>query len=72
MRTILALGLLAALSRPSHAQDTIALDPTIAHVVTGGHWTKGGAGGQYRIIVRTGGFEHVASELFIQFQGGSG
>ena len=67
MRHILPFVPLLLVPPLAMAQDSVALDPAIAHVVTGGHWTQGGARGLYRIIVRTGGFEHVASELFIQW-----
>src|SRR6266516_2503580 len=52
---------------PAKAQDSLALDPSIAHVLTGGSWSAAGASGQYRFVVRTSGWEHVVSELYIQW-----
>jgi hypothetical protein len=43
------------------------VDPTVAEVVTGGHWSSGGQSGFYRVIVRTGGFEHIVSRLTIEW-----
>jgi hypothetical protein len=43
------------------------VEPGIEFVITGGRWTQGKIDGQYRLIVRTAGFEHVASELFIEW-----
>ena len=49
------------------AQDSLTLDPTVTFVVSGGHWTAGGAEGAYRVVVRSGGFDHIVSELFVQW-----
>ena len=49
------------------AQDTLKLDPTVTFVVSGGHWTADGTEGNYRVIVRSGGFDHIVSELFVQW-----
>jgi hypothetical protein len=68
-RLPMLLGVLsyAFASRCLKAQDSLSLDPSVAHVVTGGSWSSGTASGQYRIVVRTGGWEHVVSELYIQW-----
>ena len=49
------------------AQQAPSLDPSIAYVTTGGGWSTDSSSGQYRVIVRSGGFEHIVSELFIQW-----
>jgi hypothetical protein len=49
------------------AQDSLKLDPTVAFAVSGGHWSAGGAEGAYRVVVRSGGFDHIVSELFVQW-----
>src|SRR5690348_6454307 len=61
------LFLLAVPLATAHAQDSVSLDPTIAYVTTGGSWSDGNGAGHYRVIVRTDGFEHVGSELFIEW-----
>ena len=43
------------------------LDPRVAFVVTGGEWQHGDEGGTVRIIVLSGGFEHLTSLLFVQW-----
>ena len=49
------------------AQEGLSLDPAVHYVVTGGHWSSEGADGQYRVIVRSGGFDHIVSDLYIQW-----
>jgi hypothetical protein len=44
-----------------------ALTDEIAQVASGGWWGTDDAGGWYRVVVMTGGFEHVSSRLFIQW-----
>ena len=39
----------------------------IEYVVTGGRWSAGGYTGVYRVLVRTGGFEHVVSEAVVEW-----
>lgn len=66
MRTLLVLGA-ALLPVVARAQDWVLVDPSVAFVVTGGSWSEGKTDGQYRLIVRTAGFERVASELFVEW-----
>ena len=54
-------------AQPSSAQDSLVVDPTIADIVSGGHWAASGQEGYYRIVIRTGGFEHINSELTVQW-----
>ena len=44
-----------------------ALDPRIAFVVTGGSWKRGEQSGDYRIVVRNGGYEHISSRVSIEW-----
>ena len=63
------LALAVALSGVAFAQDralsTIPAD--IEHVVTGGRWSAAGRTGVYRVLVRTGGLEHVVSEAQVEW-----
>lgn len=47
-----------------------ALDPSVTAVSSGGAWAAGGEEGWYRVIIVTGGFEHVSSRLFVQWMTG--
>ena len=63
-------ALLAFIALPMaklNGQDSTPLDPTVSYVVTGGRWSDSTGGGEYRVIVRTGGFEHVGSALSIEW-----
>jgi len=52
---------LLGLSGLATAQETPATDPRISSVVSGGYWEGNGEHGFYRVIVFTGGYEHVSS-----------
>jgi hypothetical protein len=39
----------------------------IETVITGGYWAQGTAGGSYRVIIRTRGFDHLLSSLTVQW-----
>lgn len=54
-------------SRPARCQELSSLDPDIATVVSGGSWTTADGHGVYRVIVRTFGFEHIVSDLTLQW-----
>jgi hypothetical protein len=43
------------------------LDPMVTFVITGGEWRRGDEAGRVRIIVTSGGFEHVTSVLYVQW-----
>ena len=65
---LLAVTLLAAAAPGlAAAQQVPSLETSIAYVTTGGGWSADSSSGQYRVIVRSGGFEHIVSELFIQW-----
>src|SRR5688572_4660234 len=50
-----------ALAFPASAQEPILLSADVSAVVTGGSWSSGSLTGTYRVVVRTGGGEHVVS-----------
>jgi hypothetical protein len=56
----------------AHAQDFAAGDAkavpvSVKSVQAGGHWEAGDKEGFYRVVVTSGGFEHVISRLYIQW-----
>jgi hypothetical protein len=53
--------------RTLRAQDRLPVAPTLEYAITGGYWTQGGVGGQYRLLVYTGGFDHVVSQFELQW-----
>ena len=57
----------ALASATIEAQDSLALDPTIHHVVTGGRWRSGADEGWYRAVIITGGREHLVSQLTLEW-----
>lgn len=66
------VAVLAALLLPlgsTRAQESRSIDPTIQHVMSGGRWQSGGQSGWYRAIIRTGGFEHIVSNLTVEWIG---
>jgi hypothetical protein len=46
---------------------TPALDPQVEFVVTGGSWQRGEQSGEYRIVVRNSGYEHVSSRVNVEW-----
>ena len=64
---LLVLPLLGAAVRTAPAQDTVSVDPMVAAVVTGGHWTSEGRSGYYRVIIKTGGSQRGSSTLIVQW-----
>jgi hypothetical protein len=64
---LLALG--GSLPRLADAKDRdqLAVPTDIQYVVTGGRWSDAGRSGVYRVLVRTGGFEHVVSEAHVEW-----
>ena len=58
-----ALGALALVPLHSVADGVSVVDPSVVSVVTEGYWRSGDLAGTYRVIVRSGGFEHVSSEV---------
>jgi len=52
---------------PAPAQDSLTLDPIVSSVITGGAWAAAGEHGTYRLVVLSGGFEHITSVLYVQW-----
>jgi hypothetical protein len=64
----LACGALLVIGpAPGNAQEPASAPPDLAYVVTGGWWQRGQESGQYRVLVFSPGFEHVISQVFIQW-----
>ena len=49
------------------AAEPTAVDPNVTAVLTGGAWEFDGVRGQYRIIVRNHGHEHVVSTIDVEW-----
>src|SRR4051794_18456719 len=67
MAICLSALLVGLLALPATAQAAPQLEPSIEFVTSGGWWQRDSTGGTYRIIVRSGGMEHIVSELFVQW-----
>jgi hypothetical protein len=67
VRASSALVSLVLLPSLLSAQDSLALAPNIEFVVSGGTWSFQGASGSFRVVVRTGGFDHIISDLYVQW-----
>ena len=61
------IGLLPLGMVPLSAQDMPSLDVRVSSVVTGGYWETQTQRGRYRAIVVSGGWEHVSSQLRIEW-----
>src|SRR5215510_16272741 len=60
--------LVAALAPTSGAeQQTLAVPAEVETVVTGGQWTSDKQSGTYRAIVSAGGFEHIVSQVQVDW-----
>ncbi len=66
-RVLLLLAVLSGFVRVLPAQDTLSLDPSVTSVVTGGFWEAHPLRGHYRIVVWSGGGEHVSSKLRVEW-----
>jgi hypothetical protein len=51
----------------ANAQPIIALPSDVAYVASGGYWKTATDEGTYRIIVQTGGFEHIVSSAQVDW-----
>jgi hypothetical protein len=58
---VLACALLITTSVAAVGQETLTLSPDVVAVTTGGRWRSEATAGTYRVVVRTGGSEHVVS-----------
>jgi hypothetical protein len=61
------LVLLCLSGRPLAAQSPDKLAADIETVVTGGTWTSDSLVGYYRVVIRTGGFDHPVSTLDVEW-----
>lgn len=66
MKTALRCVLLA-LPLAATVLHAAPIDPQLAFAVTGGNWETGGRSGAYRVLVFTGGFEHVSSRVVAEW-----
>lgn len=64
---LLAAVASAAFITRASAQEVVALHPAVESVVSGGRWQTESAEGNYRIVVHTGGFEHVVSQVQVDW-----
>ena len=64
---ISALGVFMCTSALAQDRTPPTIPPDIQYVVTGGRWSAAGRTGVYRVLVRTGGFEHVVSEAVVEW-----
>ena len=72
MRTaLLSFSLLVLWAPTARAQDArVEADPSIAWVTSGGHWSDGVRDGHFRVVVRSLGWDHVVSEVTVQWLAG--
>lgn len=66
---LLACVAVAAPAQARNDQAAGAVPANVASVVSGGHWSRGGAEGFYRAVVTESGVEHVDQSLFVQWIG---
>jgi hypothetical protein len=64
---LLALGTLLPLVADAQVRDQGAIPADVHYVVTGGRWSDAGRSGVYRVVVRTGGMDHVVSEVHVEW-----
>ena len=62
-----SLYLSVATARAQGEPAAAALDPAVAHVITGGFWEAGGREGALRLVVVTRCFDHPISRLDVQW-----
>ena len=62
-------GLLAAMFVPvsGAAEQSLTVPPDVVSIVSGGRWKSDTASGTFRVIVQTGGFEHILSRAQIDW-----
>ncbi|SRR6266567_2819933 len=63
------LGLWMAILAPVEvaAEQSLSVPPDVVSIVTGGRWNSGTSSGTFRVIVQTGGFEHVLSRAQVDW-----
>ena len=65
--TLLSILLIPVLAPCASAQTAPVVPPSVTAVETGGYWVSGDQEGQYRLIIESGGFEHVVSQIYLQW-----
>src|SRR4051794_28214167 len=63
---VIAAGL-AGTASVAAARAPARVDATLAYVISGGWWERGDAHGRYRVLVYSPGFEHVISQVFVEW-----
>jgi hypothetical protein len=63
----LVLPMLATLPATGGAQKVPVIPSDVSEVEAGGYWIQGGDEGSYRIVIQTGGFEHIVSRVWLQW-----
>src|SRR5688572_2360063 len=58
---------LALCATAAPAQERVAIPLDVAAVVVGGRWSSGSIGGVFRVVVRTGGSEHIVSDAQVDW-----
>ncbi|HET7024701.1 MAG TPA: hypothetical protein VFI39_05810 [Gemmatimonadales bacterium] len=66
-RILISIVLAVALVPGARAQAAPSISPDVDAVATGGYWTLGDQEGHYRLIIVSGGFEHVVSQIYLQW-----
>ena len=64
MPSILASSLALLFSAASSAS---VVPADVSNIVSGGYWTSGDESGTYRVVIVSGGFEHVTSRAFVEW-----
>jgi hypothetical protein len=64
MPNVLAPLLMLLLAGSAHGS---AVQPEVSGVVSGGYWSSKGQSGTYRVVIVNSGFEHVVSQVFIEW-----
>lgn len=67
---VIALLVLTAIPGSIHAQTAPPIPADISAVEADGWWSEAGREGSYRIIIQTGGFEHIVSRVWLQWISG--
>jgi hypothetical protein len=67
LQVLWLLGVILLWSPEESRAQVPSLDPSISAVTTGGYWEAGGQNGTIRLIVVTGGGDHIVSTLHAQW-----
>lgn len=64
---LFASTLIAASARAADALPVVQVPESVTAVVSGGSWQHAGAHGIFRVVVTSQGFEHVTSQVFLEW-----